>query len=301
MATRSTAPAASYQIAPLGPDVPFGAIVSGLTLTDLDDTTVRSSLLDLWIDRGVLLFRGEDTPEMHVSLSECFGQLERHVFPETWVDGRPALVKVKYYPDDGSIYEIDGELRGGWLLWHSDLVYTDTINRGGILRPVQLPASLGLTGLIDQIAAYDRLPEALKARIEGLHVVYTMDLNSANHKFGRPAQIRFVRGAKSFGKIMRREYEYPRILHPMVSPTGARLDRLRLLQVEMPARAADGLRRAANAPAPDHRPRLRFADLSSIIVSVRAPSLRSGIDPPGSSQPPFHQSLSMAHLCWRPA
>jgi taurine dioxygenase len=220
MATQSTVPTASYEVAPLGPDVPFGAIVSGLTLADLDDPAVRGSLFDLWIDRGVLLFRVENTADMHIRLSECFGQLERHVFPETWVDGRPELVKVKYYPDDGSVYEIDGELRGGWLPWHSDLVYTDTINRGGILRPMKLPASLGMTGLIDQIAAYDRLPDALKARIEGLHVVYAMDLNSANHKFGRPEQIRFVRGAKSFNKIVRREYEYPRILHPMVYVQG---------------------------------------------------------------------------------
>ena len=225
MATRLTVPTAPYEITSLGLDVPFGAIVSGLTLADLDVPAVRATLLDLWIDRGVLLFRGEDTPEMHIRLSECFGQLERHVFPETWVDGRPELVKVKYYPDDGSVYEIDGELRGGWLPWHSDLVYTDTINRGGILRPVQLPSTLGMTGLIDQIAAYERLPAALQARIEGLHVVYAMDLNSANHKFGRPEQIRFVRGAKSFNRIVRREYDYPRILHPMVyvqAETGAR-------------------------------------------------------------------------------
>ena len=203
-------------ITPLGPDVPFGAIVSGLTLAHLDDAAMRKRLFELWIDRGVLLFRGEDTPEMHVRLSKCFGDLERHVFPEAWAEGHPELVKIKYYPDDGSVYEINGELRGGWLPWHSDLVYTNKINRGGILRPIQLPSALGMTGFIDQIAAYDRLPNALKTEIEKLHVVYAMDLNNANHKFGHPEQIRFVRGAKSFHKIMRREYEYPRVVHPMV-------------------------------------------------------------------------------------
>jgi len=121
---------ARYEVTPLGVDTPFGATVSGLTLEHLRDATVRKALYDLWIDRGVLLFRGESSSEMHVELSKCFGRLEQHVFKETWVDGHPELVKVKYYPDDGNIYEIDGELRGGFLPWHSDLVYTDTINRG---------------------------------------------------------------------------------------------------------------------------------------------------------------------------
>ena len=205
-----------FDVAPLADGLPFGALVEGLTLSDLEDEAARAQLRALWIERGVILFRGEDSSEMQVELSKVFGPLERHVFRETWVDGHPELVKVKYYPDDGTCYEIDGELRGGWLPWHSDLVYTDTINHGGILRPIEVPASIGLTGFVDQIAAYERLPDRLKKAIEGLNVVYAMDLNSANHKFGRPESIRFVRGAKSFGKITAREYQYPRILHPFV-------------------------------------------------------------------------------------
>ncbi|CAN7543028.1 TauD/TfdA family dioxygenase [Phenylobacterium sp. LjRoot219] len=208
--------AAGFQVSPLG-DAAFGATVSGLMLAQLGDAEVRRALNALWVDRGVLLFRdGEDSPAMQVELSNCFGPLERHVYPETWAEGHPELVKIKYYPEDGTCYEVHGERLGGWLGWHSDLVYTDTINRGGILRPIQLPTRGGRTGFIDQIPAYERLPEQLKARIEGLHVVYEMDLNMANHKFGAPEDLRFVRGAQSFLKIMRRQYQYPRTLHPMV-------------------------------------------------------------------------------------
>ncbi len=170
----------------------------------------------MWIDRGVILFRSEDTLEMQIELSKCFGKLEAHVYPETWVEDHPELVKIKYYPDDGTCYEVNGKRLGGWLPWHSDLVYTDTINRGGILRPAQLPPHGGKTGFIDQAAAYERLPDDLKAKIDSLNVVYVMDLNLANVKFGRPKQLRFVRGAKSFQKIVKREYQYPRVLHPMV-------------------------------------------------------------------------------------
>jgi len=217
MATQAIDKMSGLDITPLAPGLPFGAMVRGLTRAALDDMDTRAALHALWIDRGVILFRdGDADSDTHVALSECFGRLERHVFKESWVDGHPELVKIKYYPDDGTCYEIDGRLRGGWLPWHADLIYTDKINHGGILRPVELPPTVGHTGFIDRIAAYDRLPASLKDAIEGCHVVYGMDINFANLKFSRPESIRFVRGARSFTSITAREYQYPRVLHPMV-------------------------------------------------------------------------------------
>jgi taurine dioxygenase len=206
-----------YAVGPLQEGLAFGAIVEGLARTDLNSPEVRRALFDLWIEKGVILFRAEDTEDMQVALSTCFGTLERHMFEESWVAGRPELVNVKYYPEDGTLYDIDGKLVGGWLPWHSDLVYRDRINRGGILCPRQLPRKgSGMTGFIDQIAAYEALPEGLKQRIEGLHVVYAMDLNAEHARFGIRERRRLVRFARSGAKIMEREYQYPRVLHPMV-------------------------------------------------------------------------------------
>jgi taurine dioxygenase len=205
-----------YEVGPLQAGLAFGATVRGLQLVHLADDEVRRSLYDLWIDKGVVLFRdGDDSSEMQVELSKCFGRLERHTFKEVWVEGHPELVKVKYYPDDGNIYDVDGERVGGYLSWHKDLVYTDAINHGGILRPAQLPEHGGQTGFIDQIAAYAALPETLRAKIETLHVVYVMDLNQQHIRFSRPT-LKFIQGARSFKAISHREYQYPRILHPMV-------------------------------------------------------------------------------------
>ena len=207
----------AYSVASLKDGLCFGATVYGLERADLQDEGTRQRLRDLWIDKGVLLFRdGDSTREMQCELSAVFGKLQPFPFKESRSDDHPDLVQIKYRPEDGSCYEIDGKLIGGWIPWHSDLVYTDTINHGGILRPVRLPAHGGETGFADQIAAYDRLPDDLKAKIEDLHVVYNMDLNYANLKFAKPERIRFVRGAKSFMNIVRRAYQYPRVIHPMV-------------------------------------------------------------------------------------
>ncbi len=212
----TTATVNALDVAPLALDLGFGAMVSGLTREQLHDAGIRKALFDLWIDKGVILFRGDTSAEMHVELSRCFGELEPHPFPETTEADNPDLVKIKYYPEDGTYYDIGGELRGGWLPWHSDLIYTDHINRGGILRPVQLPQDLGLTGFIDQIAAWDRLPQHLRDRIEGLHVVYVVDMDFSRQRFAHGGGLRCMRMAKSGTAIARRMWTYPRVVHPMV-------------------------------------------------------------------------------------
>ncbi len=212
MATVSTA----FDVAPLGKDVPFGAIVHGLRHDALRDPDVRQALVDLWIDKGVLLFRdGDATEAMQLDLSRCFGPLEAHPFPESRSEDVPELTKIKFYPEDGSYYSINGELRGGWLPWHSDLTYTNRINRGGILRPVQLPRRLGMTGFLCQIAAWDRLPVALQEKIEGLHVVYEVEVNMELQRYSG-VDARLVRLARSGTAIEKRKYGYPRVIHPMV-------------------------------------------------------------------------------------
>ena len=212
----ATSSVSGLDIVPLGLDQTFGAMVSGLRREQLGDPEIRKALFDLWIDKGVILFRGDTSAEMHVELSRCFGELEPHPFPETTEADNPELVKIKFYPEDGSYYDIGGELRGGWLPWHSDLIYTDRINRGGILRPVQLPQSLGHTGFIDQIAAWERLPQKLKERIEGLHVVYVVDMDFSRQRFAHNGEARCMRMAKSGTAIARRMWTYPRVVHPMV-------------------------------------------------------------------------------------
>ncbi|MCB2078178.1 MAG: TauD/TfdA family dioxygenase [Novosphingobium sp.] len=209
--------AQDYTVAPLADGLAFGATVLGLTMPHLQEDAVRAALHDLWIDRGVILFRdGESSQDMQLELSRVFGQLEPHMFPESRSEGIADLVKIKYYPDDGTCYDVNGEQRGGWLPWHSDLIYTHHINRGGILRPAQLPRALGKTGYICQIAAYDRLPRHLRDAIEDLHVVYEVCVNFALSRFAGAGNVRHLRFARSGAGIEKRRFSYPRVIHPMV-------------------------------------------------------------------------------------
>jgi taurine dioxygenase len=208
--------ATRLDIRPLGSNVPFGATVHGLRLDSLAEPAVRHALNELWFDCGVILFRdGDSSQEMQLELSRCFGPLAAHPFPESRDEGVAELTKIKFYPDDGSYYTVNSELRGGWLPWHCDLIYTHRINHGGILRPVQLPRALGMTGFLCQIAAWDHLPQDLKDKIEGLHVVYEVEVNMALQRYGAD-DVRLERLARSGTAIEKRKYTYPRVIHPMV-------------------------------------------------------------------------------------
>lgn len=207
----------ALEVRPLGEGVPFGATVVGLRQAQLGDERIRQALRYLWVDKGVLLFRGGDSsPEMQMELSRVFGPLEPHPFPESRLEGEPDLVKIKYYPEDGNQYVVDGKKRGGWLSWHSDLIYTHRINHGGILRPLQLPRRYGQTGFLCQIAAYERLPQELRERIDGLNVVYEVVINMAHHPFSRYGKIELERWSNSGQSIEQRRFTYPRVIHPMV-------------------------------------------------------------------------------------
>src|SRR5690606_36505012 len=76
------------------------------------------------------------------------------------------------------------------------------------------PPTGGETGFIDQIAAWSRLPEALRERIESLDVVYRPDFVQGNKKFGQ--RVRTVRMSALAQRIIARVASAPRVLHPMV-------------------------------------------------------------------------------------
>ena len=204
-------------IKPLSSDANFGAEVVGLTAALLERPEVRQELYDLWVQRGVLVFRGVDGgSRTQVELSRCFGEPERHPLGGD-IEGFPELIAIDYDANSGTAYSVDGVGRGGWLPWHSDLVYSAEINHGGILRAIDIPDDGGETGFIDQIAAYETLPERLKSRIEDLQVIYKLDLNAANQKFGRIHEVEVVFISPQMQRVMdTMGPKFGPVLHPMV-------------------------------------------------------------------------------------
>ena len=199
-------------------DRSFGCIVTGLREGDLGDALLREQLHQLWIERGLLVFRdGDSHPAFHVGLSRVFGELQVHSVREILVDGHEELIQLVSDPTAGSIMEVDGVARAGFLPWHSDQVFTAQINHGGILKIVERPAADGETGFIDQIEAYRRLPVELQERCEELAVVYQLRPGDFT-RFHPYKSLRTIKAAGINGELARRAAngEFPPVAHPLV-------------------------------------------------------------------------------------
>ncbi len=207
-----------YQARNLTDSLAFGSVVTGLDMAMLQDPDVRSALMSLWIDRGMIVFKGiPRTEDAHIELSNVFGNSEVHPLRDPAKPGRPELSDIRYDPVFGDLTEFpDGSRRGNWLPWHFDLVYVDRINHGGILRPIRLPEQGGETGFIDQISAYNRLPEDIKRRIGNLEVAYCWSMDFTVQRFGGTPGLSILRMDPRAMKLMLRPEGHPVVLHPMV-------------------------------------------------------------------------------------
>ena len=206
-----------FTVEPLGPGLSFGKTIRGLTSQDIGDPEVCVQLRRHWIEDGLVVFRdGEINEEFQLALSRLFGPLEAHPVRELLTEGKPELITLFATPENTTVLEVDGVVGGGYLGWHKDLVYVEKINHGGILRALKATTTGGRTGFIDQIDAYDRLPDALKQRIEGLHIVYRLG-SFDEMKYMTRSPVRIVQTAAMAVSVIKSvETKFPPVSHPLV-------------------------------------------------------------------------------------
>jgi taurine dioxygenase len=207
-----------YSVETLPEGLGFGKQVVGLARQDIDREAVRAELRDYWIRDGLVVFRGSEvTPEFQIALSRVFGELEVHPIPELRSADHPELITLVSDKDKEGLFEVDGVESVAFLPWHSDLIFVDSINHGGLLTAKTIASWGGQTGFIDQVQAYELLPETLKAEIEGLEIVYQLCVNPGSSRYGTRSRVRTILTGdfeKSVGP--RLDADYPPVVHPVV-------------------------------------------------------------------------------------
>lgn len=207
----------SFTVEPLSPDLSFGKTIRGLTSQHIEDPEVRDRLRRHWVEDGMVVFRdGEINEEFHLALSRIFGPLEAHPVQELLTEGKPELITLRSTPEDTTELDVNGEVGGGYLGWHKDLVYVEQINHGGILRAIKASKIGGRTSFIDQIDAYDRLPDDLKEQVEGLHIVYRLG-SFDDMKYMTNVPFRVLQTAASAQSVIDSvAKKFPPVSHPLV-------------------------------------------------------------------------------------
>jgi taurine dioxygenase len=179
---------------------PVGAIVTGLHLASLTPAQ-RGELYQAYLDCAVLVFRGQTfDPEQMLALSDLFGETGIHPIEALRHSDVPKLIILA--ANGGEAVADDDPTAGNWIgaiPWHTDLIYTESPNRGALLRAVKIPEEDGRTGWIDTSDVYRRLPTDIKTRIQGLRIVHSYALTHSRQSM--------VGGIPNI---------FPDVIHPLV-------------------------------------------------------------------------------------
>jgi len=150
----------------------LGAEVIGLDLgAPISDATFET-VHKAFLDHCLLVFRDQDlTPDQHVAFSARFGPLTTHVIDQFLLPGYPQILRISNKKDAAG--RNVGLVDAG-RYWHSDLSYAEVPSLGSMLYSLEIPpAGKGGDTLFANLrAAYEALPSATKARLDGLKAVY---------------------------------------------------------------------------------------------------------------------------------
>ncbi|MCT2400726.1 TauD/TfdA dioxygenase family protein [Novosphingobium mangrovi (ex Huang et al. 2023)] len=203
----------------------FGAAVEGLDFEALADENVRQQLRDLFVDRGMIVFRDvEPSARMQVALSKVFGPLKDH--PTTTTprdeetgDAAEGVIDMHYRPSDDvargeGLVEMNGEVIARYSPWHFDHCYNDELNYAGVLRaPINAPVG-GRTGFMDGIELYRQFPGDLLEKIEGKNVIYTLDTRLSTMKYG--VNFTPLTEHSTTPQLLKEAARFPRAMHPAI-------------------------------------------------------------------------------------
>ena len=148
----------SIEVHPL--TVHIGAELRNVSLAEASrDDDLFAELKTLLLRHKVLFLRDQDiTRAEHVALAQRFGRLEDHPVLGSDPD-HPGLVRI--YKD------LDSPAEHYENAYHCDATWREAPPMGCVLRCVETPEVGGDTIWVNMAEAYRRLPDDVKARIEG--------------------------------------------------------------------------------------------------------------------------------------
>lgn len=149
-----------------------GVEVEGVNLAAIASDEEFRALGALYDEHGLVVFRDQQlTKQQLVDATRPFGG--PMIDPPATVRDPdvPGIVVISTRGTVGDVIPDDPDKLVGDLEWHTDQGYVPAPNRGKFLYAVQVPEEGGKTGFIDGQITYGALSDAMKARIEGLHVI----------------------------------------------------------------------------------------------------------------------------------
>ena len=160
----------SLEIRPI--DASFGAVLTGVKLTQLDDATWRK-LYATWLEYALLIFPGQHlSREEQIAFAKRFGppEFELSIVSNVRPDGT-----LRQDREDDEVVSV---LKGN-MGWHTDSTFKAVQAKGAVFSAQVVPTVGGHTGWADMRASYDALDPAMKARVATLSAYHSYNYSQA--------------------------------------------------------------------------------------------------------------------------
>ena len=173
-------------VVPLTPKI--GAEIRGVDLRDdLDDETV-AAIRSAWLEHAVVLFRDQDLGKYdQVRFTTQFGNVGILARPKQFRtsghDDMPdGMMLISNVRENG---EPIGALPDGEMMFHHDMLHADIPHTATLLYAVEIPSVGGNTLFASGYAAYDTLPEDVRAPLEGQKAFHHYNYGSVQKGDGK--------------------------------------------------------------------------------------------------------------------
>jgi alpha-ketoglutarate-dependent 2,4-dichlorophenoxyacetate dioxygenase len=144
------------------------------------DAGAFTAIVDAFEEHSVLLFRGQTLDdEAQIAFSRRFGPLETTI--------RTVVSQSRDRPEISNLANVDADDRliprgdrrnlfnAGNQMWHTDSSFKRVPAHASLLSGREVPPEGGETEFASMRVAYERLPEALKQRLEGKVAVHSFE------------------------------------------------------------------------------------------------------------------------------
>ena len=161
---------------PLSPSL--GAEILGLDVSRPLDAATSQAVRDIWHANLVILLRGQNLDEdEQVAFAECFGPLSRSAVQRPHHSKKNnAVMFVSNIRENG---ELIGAHPDGEMHFHTDQCHQEKPCSATMLYAMEIPSEGGNTLFVNGYAAYEALPDDIKAKIEGRRAINGYDYNHA--------------------------------------------------------------------------------------------------------------------------
>lgn len=186
---------------------PLGAEITGIDVGKRMSDEMFERIEDAFHDHCVLVFRNQRlTPQGHTGFSRRFGDLLVHVMRQYNDPLMPEVLVLSNIVENGKPIG----MQDAGQYWHTDLSYTAEPSRCSLLYAVEIPfengVALGDTLFVNTAAAYDALPDDMKAKLARL---------KATHSYTARYE-RMEKGGKRVALEEDQKKAVPEVVHPVV-------------------------------------------------------------------------------------